>query len=65
MAQELEYKVVVTGAAPSLEKEVNAALSQGWKLYGPLTATERSFVQALVRGRTAGSVHDSRGSLTL
>ena len=65
MAQDLEYKVVATGAAPSLEKEVNAALSQGWKLYGPLRVTERSFVQALVRGKTAESVYERRGPLTL
>ncbi len=68
MAQDLEYKVVATGTGDALEKEVNNALSQGWKLYGPLAVAGdkggRLFAQALVRGSAADSVHGSRGALT-
>ena len=60
MAQDPEYKVVATGAAPALEREVNAALAQGWKLFGPPRVTERTFVQVLVRGKTAESVYGTR-----
>lgn len=66
MAQDTDYRLVATARRAALEKEVNQALSEGWKLYGSPTVTGNlflgyTFAQAMVRGKTAKSVYENRG----
>ena len=48
------YKIISNSKLPSLEKQVNDSLQQGWEVYGwPFQDNDGNFVQALTKGTTA------------